>query len=122
MKIGEDGFLQRRRRKRTRIELVTCILRKTQTPTRKTGIMYGCGLSSEQAADLLGVLRFNDLIEKNEELAVYHTTRKGYEFLSYYDHLSQLLLQTVEMETLRRRSEPVVVGSVFRNHYSTKQK
>lgn len=122
MKIGEDGFLQRRRRKRTRIELVTCILRKTQTSTRKTGIMYGCGLSSEQAADLLSVLRFNDLIEKNGEPAVYCTTKKGYEFLSYYDHLSQLLLQTVEIETLRRRSEPLVVGSFFRNHYSTKQK
>jgi len=95
VKIGEDGFLQRRRRKRTRIELVTCILRKTQTPTRKTGIMYGCGLSSEQTADLLSVLRFNDLIEENGETGVYRTTKKGYEFLSYYDHLSQLLLQTV---------------------------
>lgn len=122
MKIGEDGFLQRRRRKRTRIELVTCILRKTQTPTRKTGIMYGCGLGSERAAELLSVLRFNDLIEKNGEPAVYRTAKKGYEFLSYYDHLSQLLLQTVEMETFRRRSEPLVVGSVFRNHCSTKQK
>lgn len=117
MKISEDSSLQRRRKNRTRIEIVTCILRRTQMPTGKTRIMYSCGLSSEQAADLLSVLHFNDLIEKNEESTVYQTTKKGYEFLSYYDRLSQLLLQTVERETIRSRSEHVVVGSVFRNHW-----
>jgi predicted transcriptional regulator len=121
VKVNEDSSLQRRRENRTRIDVMTCILRKSQIPTRKTQIMYSCGLSSKQAAYLPGVLLFNDLIEKDGESRIHQTTKKGCEFLSYYNRLSQLL-QTEEMETPRSRSETIVVGSIFRNRYSAKQK
>ncbi len=121
MKAIGEGVLQRRRENRTRIDIMTCILRKSQVPTRKTKIMRSCGLSSKQAVDMLGVLRLNDLIEKNEEPTIYLTTEKGYEFLGYYDRLSQLL-RTEAMGGPRSRSEPVVVGNDFCNHYSTKRK
>lgn len=121
MKASEGSPLKRRRKNRTRIEIMTCILRKAEIPARKTQIMYTCGLSSKQETDMLDALQFSDLIEKNEEPRIYQTTKKGHEFLRYYDRLCQLL-QTDEMEIPRSRLEPAVVGSGFRNHYSTKQK
>jgi len=119
--VGEDSSVQRMRENRTRIAIMACILRKPQMPTRKTQIMYGCALSRRRAACLLGVLRFNDMIEGDEESRIYQTTKKGYEFLSYYNRLSQLP-QTEEMETPWSRSGSLVVGSIFRNRYSTRQK
>jgi predicted transcriptional regulator len=80
VKVNEDSSLQRRRENRTRIDVMTCILRKSQIPTRKTQIMYSCGLSSKQAAYLPGVLRFDDLIEKDDEPRICQQRKKDVNF------------------------------------------
>ncbi len=83
--------------------------------------MTSCGLSSKQAADLLGLLYVNELIENNGELTIYKTTKKGYEFLTYYDHLCQLL-QNGKKETAQSGSKSSTVRTIFRNHFSSEHK
>ncbi len=94
--LAKVGSSQRRKGRRTKFELVACVLRKTIIPIRKTGIMYGCNLSFATTDDLLDILITNDLIETDSVSRLYQTTKKGCEFLKYYDALSQML-QTKEM-------------------------
>lgn len=89
LQIGENRSIQRNQTRRSRIELVACILRKTKTPTRKTQLMYSCNLSYKVTDDLLDFLHLNDLVEKTDSTA-YQTTEKGHVFLNHYERLSQL--------------------------------
>ncbi len=119
VKESKSGFPQRKRENRTRIEILACILKKSETPTNQSNIILSCGLSHRQAKDLLGFLHLSNLLENNGEPASYKTTKKGYEFLDYYDGICGLL-RTGEMETRIGLESPG--RTIFHNNHLTKQR
>ncbi len=93
VRTRENDSPQLRREKRGAIDLAACILRRAKTPTRKTRIIYDCGLSSKRAEHLLCFLLSRNLIAKKDNpVTYYETTPKGDEFLDYYDQISRLVV------------------------------
>ncbi len=119
VKESKSCFPQRKRENRTRIEILACILKKSETPTNQSNIILSCGLSHRQAKDLLGFLHLSNLLENNGEPASYRTTKKGYEFLEYYDGICQLL-HAGEMETRIGLESPG--RTIFHNNHLTQRK
>ncbi len=91
VKARESNSRQLRWEKRGAIDLAACVLRRTKTPTRKTHIIYDCGLGTKTADHLLCFLLSHTLIAKKNSPVTYETTPKGDEFLVYYDQISRLV-------------------------------
>ena len=79
--------------RRSRFKIVAEILRQSQTPAKKTHIMYECNLSFKQLKYYLRFMILKGLIrrKKKSETLVYQMTENGQTFLDVYSRIIQLL-------------------------------
>lgn len=84
------------RKRRSRMSIIADILRHTQSPARKTSIMYECNLSFNQLKRYLAFLKEKALIRKEADSGstIYQTTNNGQKFLRRYSSITRLLSAT----------------------------
>lgn len=89
-------------KRRSKIEIIADILKKSKNPTKKTHIMYECDLSFSQLKRYLGFLKRTELIQrkKNNGAATYQTTENGQNFLKKYSDMAKALFSP-HLDTLR---------------------
>ena len=83
---------------RSRYEVIAAILKSANKEETRTKIMYKAMLSNDQCKIYLESLLQSGLIQEvdNGAKIVYRTTSKGYNFLSYYDQMKELLPVGIE--------------------------
>ena len=75
---------------RSRYEIIASILESAKTGITKTKIMYNAYLSYAQMMSYLKYLQEHALLMFEEDLQIYRTTKKGFEFLKLSHELSQV--------------------------------
>jgi predicted transcriptional regulator len=80
--------------KRSRVDIIACILRNSNNGSRKTRLIYRCNLSLSQFNMYTNCIIEGGLLEDiitEEGVEIYHTTEKGREFLNDYDSIKKVL-------------------------------
>ena len=95
-----------RKNNRGKIQIMGDVLSLATSGIKKTHIMYRANLSYEQVYLYLEELISKRLIvqEVSADGVVYRTTEKGREFLSYYSHLTELLVESKQDQALELSS------------------
>jgi len=98
-----------RKNNRGKIQIIGDVLALATSGIKKTHIMYRANLSYEQVYLYLEELISKGLIvqDVSPDGVVYRTTEKGREFLSYYSHLTELLVEGKQDQTLELSSSYV---------------
>jgi predicted transcriptional regulator len=101
---------------RTKLEIVTDILRTAAYGTRKTHIMYKCNLSYKLLKHYLSRMLKVNLISLAEEDIYYITTEQGRLFLEEYEkyagHLAKAKLKARELKEERRLLEKMITMNI----------
>ena len=95
-----------RKNNRGKIQIMGDVLSLATSGIKKTHIMYRANLSYEQVYLYLEELISKRLIAQDVSAdgVVYRTTEKGREFLSYYSHLTELLVESKQDQALELSS------------------
>ena len=95
-----------RKNNRGKIQIMGDVLSLATSGIKKTHIMYRANLSYEQVYLYLEELISKRLIvqDVSADGVVYRTTEKGREFLSYYSHLTELLVESKQDQALELSS------------------
>jgi predicted transcriptional regulator len=95
-----------RKNNRGKIQIMGDVLSLATSGIKKTHIMYRANLSYEQVYLYLEELISKRLIAQDVSAdgVVYRTTEKGREFLSYYSHLTELLVEGKQDQALELSS------------------
>ena len=95
-----------RKNNRGKIQIMGDVLSLANSGIKKTHIMYRANLSYEQVYLYLEELISKRLIAQDVSAdgVVYRTTEKGREFLSYYSHLTELLVEGKQEQALELSS------------------
>lgn len=82
------------------MEVIADILSISSGGKKKTHILYGANLGSEQLTYYMSQLQGNGMLEQRIEndTTLFYTTEKGRRFLSYFSNMSQLVSPTPETE------------------------
>jgi len=79
--------LPKKKKYRSRSDIVAAILKTALDGANQTKMMYLALLSFTQVKDYLEVLTESGLLERNKKTKTYRTTAKGREFLDKYETL-----------------------------------
>lgn len=80
--------------KRSRIEIMECLLRSSYNGSRKTRLIYGCNLSLSQFNKYAEYLIEGGLLTKNtneNHIEIFQITKKGIEFLTDIERIKTTL-------------------------------
>ena len=88
-----DFYINGRRKRRGKIDIIANILLIAQDSSKKTQIMYDANLSFQQLKNYLKNLTESGLLveKKDGNSRIYKTTEKGKEFLKYYINIRKIL-------------------------------
>ncbi len=76
---------------REHVDIVKAILESTRTGASKTQIMYKAFLSYTLLVNYLQILQDKGLLRYNKKTMRYKLTKKGIQFIEYYQKIAELL-------------------------------
>jgi len=76
---------------REHVDIVKAILETTRTGASKTQIMYKAFLSYTLLVNYLQILQDKGLLKYNKKTSRYKLTKKGSQFIEYYQKIAELL-------------------------------
>jgi len=79
---------------RSRVDIIACILKNSNSTSRKTRLIYRCNLSLSQFNTYAACLIEGELLTKyagTNGVEIYETTEKGRRFLRDYERISKVL-------------------------------
>jgi predicted transcriptional regulator len=79
--------------KRSRVDIIACILGNSNSSSRKTRLIYRCNLSLSQFNFYAECLMQGNLLKKHEENGkeIYEITEKGKAFMKDYANIKEVL-------------------------------
>lgn len=77
---------------RSRLDLISQILKAASGGATRTQIMYRAFLSNQQVKLILSELENKGLVSNDPKANTYKTTPKGYGFLKLYNRLSEFMI------------------------------